>query len=87
MADLALFDLTGEAALVTGASRGIGRQLAIALARAGADVAITARDAASLRDTTEAITGIGRKAVPLALDVRDVAQDSPSSSTMPAWKR
>ncbi len=74
MADLSLFDLTGRKALVTGASRGIGQQIAVALARAGADVAVTARDAASLSTAVEAISGLGRKAIPLALDVRDVAQ-------------
>lgn len=74
MADLSLFDLTGQTALVTGASRGIGQELAIALARAGADVAITARDVASLAHCAEAIASCGRRAVPLTLDVRDVAQ-------------
>jgi NAD(P)-dependent dehydrogenase (short-subunit alcohol dehydrogenase family) len=74
MADLSLFDLTGRTALVTGASRGIGQEIAIALARAGADVAITARDAAGLSDCVAAISALGRKAVPLALDVRNVAQ-------------
>ena len=49
MADLSLFDLTGQRALVTGASRGIGQELAMALARAGADVAVTARDASEPR--------------------------------------
>lgn len=74
MADLSLFDLTGQKALVTGASRGIGQELAVALARAGADVAITARDVSSLGPCADAIEKLGRKAVPLALDVRDVAQ-------------
>lgn len=74
MADLSLFDLTGQRALVTGASRGIGQELAIALARAGADVAITARDAASLGPCADAISKLGRNVVPLPLDVRDVAQ-------------
>lgn len=74
MADLSLFDLTGHKALVTGASRGIGQQLAMAMARAGADVAITARQASSLAACAETITGLGCKAVPLALDVRDVGQ-------------
>ena len=74
MADLSLFDLSGQTALVTGASRGIGQELAMALARAGADVAVTARDAASLSACVAAISKLGRKAVPLALDVRDVAQ-------------
>jgi len=74
MADLSLFDLSGQTALVTGASRGIGQELAVALARAGADVAVTARDAASLSACVAAISKLGRKAVPLALDVRDVAR-------------
>lgn len=68
-----LFDLTGRTALVTGASRGIGAALATALASAGADVAITARDTAALAATTAAIAALGRRAVPLALDVTDVA--------------
>ena len=74
MADLSLFDLTGQKALVTGASRGIGQELAVALARAGADVAITARDVTSLTACATEIAKLGRKAVPLVLDVRDVAQ-------------
>jgi NAD(P)-dependent dehydrogenase (short-subunit alcohol dehydrogenase family) len=76
MADLSPFDLSGQRALVTGASRGIGQELAIALARAGADVAITARDAKDVGACVAAITDLGRKAVPLALDVRDMAQVS-----------
>ena len=81
MADLSLFDLTGQKALVTGASRGIGQALAVTLARAGADVAITARDTASLGACVAAITQLGRKAVPLALDVRDVGQISNAVNT------
>jgi len=65
-----LFDLTGRKALVTGASRGIGQAIAIGLAEAGADVAITARDMASLDETIRQIKALGRKAFPLALDVR-----------------
>ena len=68
-----LFDLTGRKAVVTGASRGIGREIALALAQAGADVAITARDLAALADTEDAIRALGRKAVPVELDVTDVA--------------
>ncbi len=66
-----LFDLTGKTAIVTGASRGLGRAFANALARAGADVAVTSRDAAQVRDTCAEIETLGRRAVPLALDVRD----------------
>ena len=69
----ATFDLTGKTALVTGASRGLGRHFAIELARAGVDVAITSRTVASLAETVAGITALGRRAVPLALDVRDHA--------------
>jgi NAD(P)-dependent dehydrogenase (short-subunit alcohol dehydrogenase family) len=74
MAERSLFDLSGRRALVTGASRGIGREIATALAKAGADVAITARNEASLDDCVAAVEALGRRAVRLALDVRDVAQ-------------
>ena len=66
-----LFDLTGKKALVTGASRGLGRHFALALARAGADVAITSRTLASLDDTAREIAALGRRALPVVLDVRD----------------
>lgn len=67
------FDLTGKIAFVTGASRGLGKHFALALARAGADVAITSRTVASLDDTVLAISKLGRRALPIALDVRDHA--------------
>ncbi|MBC7368164.1 MAG: SDR family NAD(P)-dependent oxidoreductase, partial [Undibacterium sp.] len=67
------FDLTGKTALVTGASRGLGRHFAIELARAGVDVAITSRTLDSLDETSRAIAALGRRAVPLVLDVRDHA--------------
>ncbi len=73
MSPLALFNLEGRKALVTGASRGIGQALAVALAGAGADVAITARNASSLGETGAAIEALGRRVVSLAHDVRDVA--------------
>jgi len=68
------FDLTGKIALVTGASRGLGRFFALALARAGADVAITSRTLASLDGTRQEIEALGRRCFPVALDVR--AHDS-----------
>ena len=67
------FSLSGKIAVVTGASRGLGRQFALALARAGADVAITSRDAAHLADTQKAIEALGRRVFPVALDVREAA--------------
>jgi NAD(P)-dependent dehydrogenase (short-subunit alcohol dehydrogenase family) len=65
------FDLSGKKAIVTGASRGLGRTFANALARAGADVVVTSRDASHVRDTCAEIEALGRRAVGLALDVRD----------------
>src|SRR4051812_40663047 len=64
------FDLTGKIALVTGASRGLGRSFALTLARAGADVAITSRTSASLDETRAAIESLGRRCLPVVLDVR-----------------
>jgi gluconate 5-dehydrogenase len=66
----ASFDLSGKAALVTGASRGLGLTFARALASAGADVAITSRTLGSLQSSQKEIEGVGRRAVPLELDVR-----------------
>ncbi|MBD2846121.1 3-oxoacyl-[acyl-carrier-protein] reductase [Paenibacillus sp. IB182496] len=57
-------DLTGKRALVTGASRGIGRAIAVALAEAGADVAVNyAGSEAAARETVDAIEALGRRAV------------------------
>jgi NAD(P)-dependent dehydrogenase (short-subunit alcohol dehydrogenase family) len=66
-----LFDLTGRVAVVTGASRGLGQYFARALAHAGADLVITSRDRAHLENFASEIRGLGRRALPLALDVRD----------------
>ena len=66
-----IFDLTGKVAIVTGTSRGLGQYFGRALARAGADLVITARDAASLAPFQAEIEALGRRAVPLPLDVRD----------------
>jgi len=67
------FSLSGRNALVTGASRGLGRTFANARARAGADLAVTSRDVAALNDTCAEIEALGRRAIPVALDVRDYA--------------
>ncbi len=66
-----MFDLGGQVALVTGTSRGLGQYFGRALARAGADLILTARDADHLKDFQAEIESLGRRAVPLALDVRD----------------
>jgi NAD(P)-dependent dehydrogenase (short-subunit alcohol dehydrogenase family) len=64
-------DLTGKTALVTGASRGIGRAIAVGLARAGADVALSARDEALLAEVRGEVEALGRRAVVLPADVTD----------------
>lgn len=66
--------LKGRKALVTGASRGIGRAIALAFAEEGADLAVTARRAESLEETVAAIAATGRGVCPLAWDVGDVSQ-------------
>lgn len=61
--------LTGQRAIVTGASRGIGRELALTLAAAGADVALGARDAGSLEEARAAVEAHHVRAVAVTLDV------------------
>lgn len=66
------FDLSGEVALVTGAARGLGRACALALAAAGATVALGLRDVHADHGVLEAIEALGGRAVPVQLDVRDL---------------
>jgi NAD(P)-dependent dehydrogenase (short-subunit alcohol dehydrogenase family) len=68
-----LFDLTGQVALVTGTSRGLGQYLARALATAGADLILTSRRKEDLLPFVAEMEALGRRAVPLELDVRDQA--------------
>src|SRR5262245_337991 len=65
------FDLTGKVAVVTGASRGLGQTFGRALARAGADLVITSRDADTLKPFQTELESMGRTALALRLDVRD----------------
>lgn len=67
-----LFSLAGRTAMVTGASRGLGRAIALGLAEAGADLIIAARDEAKLEDTAEAIRSLGRKARVISFDLADL---------------
>jgi citronellol/citronellal dehydrogenase len=74
-------DLAGKVAIVTGASRGIGKEIALALARAGADLVIAAKSEqgrdllpGSIHETAEAIRALGRRALPVKTDVRSAEE-------------
>jgi NAD(P)-dependent dehydrogenase (short-subunit alcohol dehydrogenase family) len=69
----ALFDLTGQVAVVTGTSRGLGQYFARALAKAGADLILTSRKKDTLAPFAEEIRSLGRRVVALELDVREPA--------------
>ena len=65
------FDLTGKVAIITGASRGLGQYFGRALSRAGDDLVITSRNPDSLVPFRTEIEALGRKALPVELDVCD----------------
>jgi NAD(P)-dependent dehydrogenase (short-subunit alcohol dehydrogenase family) len=67
------FDLAGRKALVTGASRGIGQAIALALAEHGADVAVNSRNSEALEKVAAEVEQRGRRAVVVAADVTDRA--------------
>ena len=68
------FDLTGQVALVTGAARGLGNAISLALAHAGADIALGLRDVNACGDLADQIEAMGRRALPLQMDVRQLDQ-------------
>ena len=68
------FDLTSQVALVTGAARGLGRAISLALAQAGADVALGLRDINVAGDVGDEIRAMGRRVLPLQMDVREMQQ-------------
>ncbi|GIH27075.1 2-deoxy-D-gluconate 3-dehydrogenase [Acrocarpospora phusangensis] len=65
------FDLSGRKAFVTGASRGIGRAIALAYAAAGADVALVSRSADTLAEVAKEVEALGRQAAVIPCDVMD----------------
>ena len=68
------FDLDGRTALVTGASRGLGAAIALALANAGADVALGVREPSTVVDLVAQIESMGRRAIGVRMDVLDLGQ-------------
>ena len=72
------FQLTGQVALVTGAARGLGRAISLALAHAGADIALGLRDLNSSGDVADQIADMGRRVLPLQMDMTRMNQISPA---------
>jgi NAD(P)-dependent dehydrogenase (short-subunit alcohol dehydrogenase family) len=74
MNDFPRFDVKGKTALITGAARGLGRAISLALAHAGADIALGLRHEKSGRSLVSEIEARGRKALPLQMDMSKVDQ-------------
>ena len=74
------FHLTGQIALVTGAARGLGRSIALALANAGADVALGFRDIQAQSGLLREVEQLGRKALALQMDVSRISEIAPAVS-------
>jgi NAD(P)-dependent dehydrogenase (short-subunit alcohol dehydrogenase family) len=72
--DFPRFSLTGQVALVTGAARGLGKAISLALADAGADVALGMRDVNAQGDVAAQIKAMGRRALALQMDVSRLDQ-------------
>ncbi len=74
MPDFPRFDLTGQIALVTGAARGLGRAISLALAHAGAKVALGLRDTNAHGNLTGEIEALGSESLPLQMDMTSLDQ-------------
>lgn len=71
-----LFSLEGKVAIVTGGSRGIGKEIALALAKAGADVAVIARNEKDLSEVSQEIRQLGREVLAVPMDLVNVEEIS-----------
>lgn len=80
------FDLGGKRALVSGASRGIGRAIALGLADAGCDVVGAARSRDALAALGEEVEARGRAFLPLALDLADIGRVADAAERAWRWR-
>jgi 7-alpha-hydroxysteroid dehydrogenase len=87
MSILDLFRLDGQAAVVTGSGRGIGRSIALALADAGADVVVTARRAPEVSAVAAEVRARGRRAVEFSGDLRDGITDRLAEAALEEFGR
>jgi len=78
------FAVPGQVALVTGGARGLGRAIALALAEAGADIALGLRDLAADGGVPQEIEKLGHRVLPLQMDVRDTGQVSEAAAAAAA---
>jgi len=69
-----MYDITGKSAIVTGAGRGIGKVIALTLAEAGADIAVTARTVEQIEETANGVRKLGRRALVIPADVTQEEQ-------------
>ena len=74
MSEFPRFELSGQVALVTAAGRGLGRAISLALAHAGADVALGLRDVNTGGDLAREIESMGRRVLPLQMDMTELDQ-------------
>jgi NAD(P)-dependent dehydrogenase (short-subunit alcohol dehydrogenase family) len=85
MDDFPRFDLQGRTALVTGAARGLGRAISLALAHSGADLALGLREASTGSDLAQEIQTLGRKALPLQMDMSKLHETSAAINQAAAY--